>query len=355
MGKKLKHGGDIRQMSEQFQIPLLQWLDLSTCVSPYHYPVNNIPAAVFHCLPDNASGLLKAAQAYYQCDDMIACSGSQQAIQWLPKIFAPIPVALPDAGYQEHAYRWQQAGHTPHWYDGYCPEQIERLIVEEAVEAALLINPNNPTATIVDVDKILHWADLLAARGGVLIIDEAFIDLTPQRSVVAYCGRPGLIVLRSIGMFFGLAGIRAGFVMGESSLLRLMEAESSPWQVSGPAEYLTIAALNDEAWQRQQRLKIAASKRSMVRLLAKFFPQQFDDGGLFLSIKVEHKTAYAVYQALAEQGIAIRLGIYSSQWAFLRFGLISSECSRDYRRLEKALRKVSVLTEMNNIVMQPIR
>ncbi|ROS01919.1 L-threonine O-3-phosphate decarboxylase [Sinobacterium caligoides] len=335
--KKLKHGGNLRQMAERYQIDHGQWLDLSTGVNPYHYPIGDIPAVFFQHLPDSQEALLQAARRYYGCQSLLACSGSQQVIQIMPRLIAPIRVALPDSGYQEHAYRWQLAGHTPCWYDGYSPETLEALIVDEGVEVAVIINPNNPTTALISVEKILQWAGVMAERGGLLIVDEAFIDLTPVQSVAPFADRAGLMVLRSVGKFFGLAGIRVGFVLAETALLRRVEQELSPWQVSGPAEYLMIEALSDTPWQHANSQAINESKEMLAALLRQHLVSRIDDGGLFLSCRLEHDAALSLYEKLARRGIAIRWGVYNKRWAFVRFGLIRREDGANFLRLSQAL------------------
>jgi cobalamin biosynthetic protein CobC len=335
--KQLKHGGNVSQWAERSNTVVEQWLDLSTGVSPNGYPVDGIPAAVFHHLPDGAAMLLTAAKQYYQSDNIVAVNGSQQAIEMLPKLIAPLRVALPDVGYQEHAYRWQLAGHSPIWYSGFEPKQLQQLIDSVQVDAAVLINPNNPTGARVEVEQILSWAATFAERGGVLIVDEAFIDLTPEHSVSALSGRPGLVVLRSVGKFFGLAGLRVGFVMAETSLLNRMQAQLSPWQINGPAEYLLTRALADSAWQQQQRVSIEASSLLMANLLQQYFPGEFSASGLFLTATMDRDRANALFDHLLAQHILVRVGVVNKCYRFIRFGLIDADDAPKRNRLTHAL------------------
>ncbi|CAH0991917.1 Threonine-phosphate decarboxylase [Sinobacterium norvegicum] len=335
--KKLNHGGNIRYWAEKTKTATAQWLDLSTGVSPDGYPVEGIPAAAFQYLPDRSESLMRAAREYYQSHNIVAVNGSQQAIEMLPRLIAPLRVALPDVGYQEHAHCWQRAGHTAIWYDGFNPEQLQALIDMEKIDAAVLINPNNPTGARVGIELIASWAAAFARRGGVLIVDEAFIDLTPEQSVSGLTGRPGLVVLRSVGKFFGLAGLRVGFVMAESSLLSRIEAELSPWQINGPAEFLLIKALADSSWQHQQRNRTQASSMAMAGILQLHLPHVFCNNGLFLTAVIANAEAEALFAHLLNRQILIRIGAVDKQRSFVRFGLIENAAVETFAALEQAL------------------
>ena len=72
----------------------------------------------------------------------------------------------------------------------------------------VLVQPNNPTGALFARSRLLDWHARLARRGGWLVVDEAFIDPTPDASLAPMAGADGLVVLRSLGKFFGLAGAR---------------------------------------------------------------------------------------------------------------------------------------------------
>src|SRR5690606_1500921 len=148
-----------------------------------------------------------AAASYYQTSQLIALPGSQAAIQLLPALRHQSCVGIIDPGYAEHAHCWQQAGHD-------VVRLSKAQINEElhAIDVLLIINPNNPTGETFTQQELLHWHQQLQQRGGWLIVDEAFIAATPEASLLAHSPLPGLIILRSLGKFFGLAGLRVGFV-----------------------------------------------------------------------------------------------------------------------------------------------
>ena len=233
----ITHGGDLDQAAREFGIPREKWLDLSTGIAPWSWPVSDIPTAVWQRLPAVDCPLRHAAAAYYGCppDAVLAIPGSQFAIQTLPQLFPDnTRVAIPELGYFEHRKAWQKAGHQLVDYSDQALDQLELQIEAGELDVVLVINPNNPTATLLERTRLLHWCELLARRGGCLIVDEAFMDTEQRMSLASECPRPGLVVLRSLGKFFGLAGLRVGFVLAESPVLELLSQRLGPWAVNGP-------------------------------------------------------------------------------------------------------------------------
>jgi len=108
--------------------------------------------------------------------------------------------------YQEHAKAWQRAGHEVVKFEYYPDENIIKN-----VDVVLLCILNNPTARQFSVARIAELARSVGKTRGWLIVDEAFIDATPEQSIAQHAHIEGLFVLRSLGKFFGLAGARVGF------------------------------------------------------------------------------------------------------------------------------------------------
>jgi cobalamin biosynthetic protein CobC len=256
-----EHGGNLRDAARLYG--RADWLDLSAGLNPHWYPVPALPGNAWHRLPEPDAELVAAACRYYGAPRMLAVAGTQAAIQALPRLRAPSRIAVSSPSYAEHAHHWSLHGHRarPVPYDG----------LAEAVggsDVVVVCNPNNPTGATVPREELLRWADALAARGGWLVVDEAFADSDGAHSVADEAGRPGLIVLRSVGKFFGLAGVRLGFVAAHGDLLDALDEELGPWQVSGPAQLIGRAALLDEAWQCATRARLRADGERLHALLA---------------------------------------------------------------------------------------
>lgn len=260
----LEHGGRLQQAARATGIPLAQWCDLSTGINPDTYPVPPIDPACWNRLPEDDDGLDAVAAACYGNDRLLALPGSQAAIQTLPALFAPGVVACVSPLYEEHPHAWEGRGH-----------RLRRLpSLERALAAAtplvLLCNPNNPTARALPRAALLDAAQQLAKRGGTLIVDEAFADPEPENTLVELAGGelPNLIVLRSLGKFYGLAGARVGFVFAAPDKLVRLREILGPWPIAHPSRAVARAALADRAWQQATREKLALTSQRLADLLA---------------------------------------------------------------------------------------
>ena len=319
----LEHGGNLREAMQRFGGD--DWLDLSTGINPHWYPAPALRDDAWHRLPEADPALAAAAQAYYGAPRMLPAAGTQAAIQALPRMRQPSRVAVSAPSYAEHAHHWNGHGHTltlaPY-------DELEAAVTDH--EVVVVVNPNNPTGAHVPAAQLLQWADRLAARGGWLVVDEAFGDTAPEKSVAAHTGRPGLIVLRSIGKFFGLAGIRLGFVAAHPELLGELSDLLGPWTISGPAQQIALAALRDHAWQAAARERLHASGERLRALLA---AHDIASSGTPLFQWWPEPRAEALWQHMAEHRIWVRL--FQQAGRGIRLGLPPDETG--WQRLQTAL------------------
>ena len=319
----LEHGGNLRDAALRFGRD--DWIDLSTGINPHWYPAPALPADAWHRLPEADPELAAAAAAYYGAPLMLPVAGTQAAIQALPRLRKPSRVTVSAPSYAEHAHHWSDHGHTL--------TQTPYAELDAAVahsDVMVVINPNNPTGAVVPAAQLLRWADQLAARGGWLVVDEAFGDTDQHNSIAAHSGRPGLIVLRSIGKFFGLAGIRLGFVAAHPALLRGLADLLGPWTISGPAQHIALAALRDQAWQAGTLRQLHASG---MRLRAQLAAQGIESSGTPLFQWWPEPRAEEFWRHMAERGIWIRLFKHAARG--VRLGLPPDEAG--WLRLQTAL------------------
>ncbi len=326
----LKHGGRLLEAVQQYQIPLAKWLDLSTGINPNGYSIPAIPDSIWQRLPEDLDELISAAQQYYQCSDILAVAGSQAAIQSLPLLRPAGTTGIVTASYAEHAYAWKKAGHK---ILNIPAHEVEQSINQ--LDTLVLVNPNNPTAQTFTEKQCLSWLKNLNQRKGWLIIDEAFIDCTPELSLSKLAPLEGLIILRSIGKFFGLAGLRAGFVLAEPTILKSLNELLGPWTISNPSRFVCAHALQDKAWQEQTRQQLQQQSQRLNLLLTKFQLSPTGSTQLFQWVQSEH--AILTHQQLAKQAVLTR---HFNQPASLRFGLPANESG--WQHLEYALQQLSV-------------
>ena len=306
-------------------------MDIRRCTDDRHswfrLAGHRITTSFIQRLPLDDDGLIETACAYYGCSSALPTAGSQAAIQILPRLRDACKVAMPRLMYKEHAHAWQQYGHQIITFSDLNDENI----LDQA-DVVLLCNPNNPTAMRFSPSCLLELHQQLQNRGGWLIVDEAFMDATPEQSIAHYAHLEGLFVLRSLGKFFGLAGARVGFLLGASQWLSRAQEALGPWSLSGPSRFIARLALQDHAWQQDTRQQLAAKSERLAALLT-------DNGltpeaGTALFQYVPTSEAGLLQQKLAKQGIWVR---YFPEASALRFGL---PAEMRWDRLADALRKL---------------
>jgi cobalamin biosynthetic protein CobC len=321
------HGGDLGLAEARFGKPAQGWLDLSTGISPFAFPVPHLPQELWQRLPSAADDLAlrQAAAAAYRVDDadwVAAAPGSQALLQILPRLRPFSQVAVIGPTYGEYSRCWSLAGHHVQ-----PTETLDRTLDADVV---VVCNPNNPDGRRHDLVRLIELADALAARGGLLVVDEAFGDCVPDLSLAPHV-RPGLVVLRSLGKFFGLAGLRLGFGIAEPQLARLLRQALGPWAVGGAAAEIGRQALMDNAWIEAARKKLSQESAALNSLLGQANLSTM--GGTSLFTLVNAPRAWALFEYLGQQGILTRPFSTAPRW--LRFGLPPDDAAR--QRLVTAL------------------
>jgi len=198
-------------------------------------------------------------------------------------------------------------------------------------------------------DDIFKWANMLA-DGCCVIVDEAFADIEPSRSVLGKVRPENIIVLRSFGKFFGLAGVRLGYVFSNRFILEQLNARLGLWQINGPAQSLAISAFNDVAWQQQARLTIKKEAENCQQLFQPVMDlmgvSRQTHQGLFSSYQMSKASAYFVFETFAQQGILMRVIDVDSNTSLLRIGLLSKASSDKWNKVCNA---VEIFRETINV------
>lgn len=326
----LIHGGQLQKVAKQYNIPAENWLDLSTGIAPLSYPIPEIPEQCYQALPQSNSDLNTVAKRYYDANKLLVTNGSQTIIKLLPALWRErnlqsTTVYLPEQGYKEHALAWQNTGFTLCWYQ----DELPNLKGIEDNSVLVVINPNNPTGKLFNRPTLESYQAKLANCGGLLVIDEAFIDVVkPSQSMtnrISYY--ENTLILRSFGKFFGLAGIRIGFLIAEESWLVKFREHLGPWQVNGPAQFIAEKALEDQDWQKQQQKNLKVLSTRLRATLVENLPAELvltiSGTNLFQTVYFkEGVEVEKLYVALCQQGIYVRL---TDDKQALRFGLTKIE------------------------------
>jgi cobalamin biosynthesis protein CobC len=319
-----EHGGEVDAAAEQCGIARDRWLDLSTGINPKPYPLPELAREYWHRLPDASLDvwLRESAASYYRVTDpeqVVAAPGSQAIIQCLPRLLPPTRVAVVSPTYREHVTCWSAAQHNV--VEVRAPEEVS-----EDTGIVVLANPNNPDGRLFSPERLLRLTE-----ERLLIVDEAFADVVPNVSLAPHAGRPNLIVLRSFGKFFGLAGMRLGFALTGEPSATLLRRGLGPWAVSGPAAAIGAVALADDAWARAARVRLMAAAGRLDGLLMRAGLRIA--GGTSLFRLVEHASAEELFDSLARSAILVRRFSERPQW--LRFGMPGDD--EGFERLRQAL------------------
>jgi cobalamin biosynthetic protein CobC len=313
---KRDHGGGLDAAALRFGGHRADWLDLSTGINPVPYPVGDVAPAAWAALPDTAAmdRLISAARSFWHVPDdarIVAAPGASAIIAQMPglaggKAFVPGPT------YNEHAAAFRVQGRT--------------VTDDPAAPIHVHVHPNNPDGRL--------WT---GATGEVLtVIDESFCDTAPELSQIARATDPGVMILKSFGKFWGLAGLRLGFAIGRPATLapdgRASLAERlGPWAVSGPALQIGARALEDLNWAYRTRARLRDDADRLDDLMIAAGADLIGGTTLFRTYAVEGPERWQA--RLAEHLIWTRIFPYSPSW--IRLGLPGALA--DWQRLEKAL------------------
>jgi cobalamin biosynthetic protein CobC len=325
----LLHGGDLAAGRRLFPDAPEPFIDLSTGINPNPYPLSRLPADVFARLPDAdklASLTAIAAQAYGapSGDHVVAAPGTQILLPLVAALVRSGRAAVLAPSYGEFTRAATLAGHSVTEVDGLSAVGDAQLM--------FVANPNNPDGRLLARNDLMALAKNLRAHGGLIVVDEAFMDVGPRGASLAGDVSGGnVVVLRSFGKFFGLAGVRLGFALAAPKIAARLSAMLGPWAVSGPALAIGAKALADAAWIKKTRTRLEGSAKKLDGILTASGLDVVGGTNLFRFVRTD--TAAELFDHLGRAGILVRRFPEQANW--LRLGLPPN--ARAWRRLQIAL------------------
>jgi cobalamin biosynthetic protein CobC len=324
----LAHGGDIAAARKIFPEAPEPFIDLSTGINPHSWSLPALPPEIFSRLPDRASIrqlAAVAAKAYGapSAERVVPAPGTQILLPQVAGLLKPGKALILRTTYAEHGRAAALAGHKV--------AEVSDVSELQAADLAIVVNPNNPDGRVVEKRALLGIADGLHQRGGILVLDESFADVAPDISLAGETDRDNIVVLRSFGKFYGLAGLRLGFAIASPHLANRLDARLGPWAVSGPAVTIGERALADDEWKRRTLDRLAADTNRLDELLVKARLEIV--GGTPLYRLTRSQDAGELFNRLGRAGILIRRFAEEPTW--LRWGLPANE--DEWRRLGASL------------------
>ncbi|HLK82696.1 MAG TPA: threonine-phosphate decarboxylase CobD [Xanthobacteraceae bacterium] len=322
MKPALLHGGNLAAARQLFPDAPQPFVDLSTGINPHSYPLPPLPPDLLTRLPEPA-GLDRlaaiAAETYGapSRDCVVPAPGTQILLALTAALVRPGKAAVLGPTYGEFVRAAASAGH-----DVTEVASIEQL---RDADVAVVANPNNPDGRLLMTDELLRLAKARGNRG-LMVIDEAFMDVGPaDASLGGEVTRYNIVVLRSFGKFFGLAGLRLGFALARPEIAARLSAALGPWAVSGPAIAISEKALADIEWAKTMRERLEQEARRLDAALARTRIEVV--GGTSLFRLARTSAAKNLFEHLGSTGIVVRRFPEHPEW--LRFGLPGSETSWD--------------------------
>jgi cobalamin biosynthesis protein CobC len=323
------HGGSLGRARALFPHAPQPYVDLSTGINPHSYPFFELPATTLSRLPEAArarelAGVAASAYGAPSAVNVMSAPGTQILLPRVASLVRPGKALVLGPTYAEHQRAAAIAGHAV--------TEVDDFEALAEADLAIVVNPNNPDGRIIERKKLLALAGKLRARGGLLVVDEAFMDVGPRaESLAGDVEQSGIVVLRSFGKFFGLAGLRLGFALADSLTVERLEAQFGPWAVAGPALEYGILALADTGWQAEMRRRLAEDAARLDALFGRFGVPVAGGTTLFRYIRLTD--AAGLFSALGERGILLRH--FSGRPEVLRAGLPGPD--EEWQRLESAL------------------
>lgn len=310
--RRRDHGGRVDAAVARYGGARADWIDLSTGINPVPYPVGDLRPSAWTDLPDDraTAAFLMAAGRHWSVPEeaaILPVPGLSSAIAQIPYLVPPAQVRVTEPTYNEHAAAFRNAG----W----------EVVSNDAAKARVVVHPNNPDG------RFFAPADTTAALS---VIDESFCEMAADRSLMHLATRPGTLILKSFGKFWGLAGLRLGAVIGDPDLIDKLASRMGPWPVSGPALEIGSIALTDPRWTATTMDRLYSDAPRLDEAVALTGARLV--GGTLLFRLFEHPRAQDLHRHLAGHHIWTRVFPWSD--TAIRFGLPSPE---KWDRVEAAL------------------
>lgn len=316
-----QHGGNLSFIAKDFPQAPRPFIDLSTGINPYPYPLRMDETAGHRLI--NASEMeevRRSAASYYGTmpENINLAAGMQPLMFALAALrlqkYGVSNIAILSPTYSEYEILWQAAGH----------KIINVQNIEELAQGdvAIICNPNNPDG------KIYSGGQLKNLKNNWLIIDESFADFLSPSSLIS--NPSSLIRMRSCGKFFGIAGLRISSAIAPQEISKYLRAVVGAWSIATPVGCALPVMFSDKEWIEKIMVKLAHESEDWRKILTSYFKII---GHTPLFTLVETDDADSWYKKLAGQGILVRKFDYNKKW--LRFGLPNK---KDLERIERAFK-----------------
>lgn len=305
------HGGRWYDALQQGGLRADGWLDLSSSISPYGPgpAARRIWSGLIDGLdryPDPDYRELRVAVGRHYgvpAEQVTMTNGAMEAIDILYRALTPPKAAVFIPAFSEYLHRGRAYG---------VPVTGVTTVEELPLGPGLvfLANPANPTGDVWDPDELWSAVQVMTKRRWIVVIDEAFLEFLPdwrERTMMAQAARSDqVVVIQSLTKFYGLAGLRLGFLAAGPSLVQRWQRWLLPWQVNGVAAQVARAALEDQAYFQSTRQALAREREELARQLGNRGKILGASAANFLLVEPHGVSVDRLIAGLWAQGILVR-------------------------------------------------
>jgi threonine-phosphate decarboxylase len=266
------HGGQLRQIAARYGIAVERLLDFSANINPAGPPLSVLTAmrraldepSSLAMYPDLELVELKQAIAEYtgvEPKNIAVANGFVPLLEAAVRSLKIKRCLLPLPSFREYRNTLENASVFVAPYhlssdEDFCygPDAILKDLLDHSCDAILLANPQNPSGATCDADNMQRLIEMAAQHGIAVLLDEAFIDYCPARSLARRSlEQTDVIVFRSVTKFFAVAGLRVAYAVSGSSNVDAMNRFVAPWPITSFASSGVCAALRDEVYAEESR------------------------------------------------------------------------------------------------------
>jgi threonine-phosphate decarboxylase len=266
------HGGQLGQIAARYGIPAERLLDFSANINPAGPPPSVLTAirraleepSTLAMYPELELFELKHAIARYagiEPEDIAVANGFVPLLEAALRSRKINRCLLPMPSFREYRNALENVGvivipyHlSPDANFRYVPDTIRSALREYSCDAILLANPQNPSGAICDIDDMHQLLGVAAQCSVTLLLDEAFIDYCPRRSVAQWSiEQKNAIVFRSVTKFFAIPGLRVAYAVSGAPEVNAMNRFIAPWPITSFASDAVCAALQDDVYAEESR------------------------------------------------------------------------------------------------------
>ena len=297
--------------------------------------------------PDLGGSVLREALARrhgLNPEKVLLGNGSAQLIYLICRALRPKSALVVHPAFCEYAHALELVGCAVRSYRlsadeefRFCLTKLEPELSRE-LDLVFLANPNSVTGGLIPRSEIEELASLALRKRFFLVIDEAFIDFIEEESANRLLrANPYLIILRSLTKYYGVPGLRIGYLLGNEKIVRLLAYQQEPWSVNLPAQRVALACLGDEAFNLRTSRWLSEQRRYLLKGLSRIprlrpYPSQ----GNFILTRCDGSLVPEVRAFLLKRNILVRacdsfLGLGDN------FFRVAVRLRNDNRRLLKAL------------------